>query len=61
MKQILQLISLAGILLTIIPPILFFMGKISQSSQNTWMLIGAVIWFGSAIFWLGGKVKNEKG
>jgi hypothetical protein len=60
MKQILQLISLAGILLTIVPPVLFFLGKISQPGQNMWMLIGAVIWFASAIFWLGGKTKIEK-
>lgn len=61
MKTILQIISLAGILLTIVPPILFFLGKMSQSSQNFWMLAGAVIWFASAFFWLGRKEKTENG
>jgi hypothetical protein len=59
MKLMLQIISMVGILLTIVPPILFFLGKISHSSQNFWMLIGAIIWFASASFWLGRKVKEE--
>ncbi len=57
MKIILQFFSLAGILLTIFPAVLFFLGKISHSTQNFWMLAGAVIWFGSASFWLGSKGK----
>ncbi len=60
MKAILQVISLAGILLTIVPPILFFTGKMSHSSQNGWMLAGAVIWFLSASLWLGKKGKTEE-
>jgi hypothetical protein len=59
MKTLLQIISLAGILLTIVPPVLFFFGNISLSVQNTLMIIGAVVWFGSAGFWLGGKVKSS--
>jgi hypothetical protein len=61
MKQILQLISLIGLLLTILPPVFFFLGKISHSTQDLLMLIGAVVWFGSAVFWLGGRTKAEKG
>jgi high-affinity Fe2+/Pb2+ permease len=59
MKTLLQMISLAGILLTIVPPVLFFFGNISLSVQNTLMIIGAVVWFVSAGFWLGGKVKSS--
>lgn len=61
MKAVLQIISLAGILLTIVPPILFFLGRITQSSQNWWMLIGAITWFLSASLWLGRKEKTQKG
>lgn len=60
MKRILQFISLAGLLLTIFPPVLFFQGNISHSRQNFLMLIGAVIWFVSAFFWLGKKKKVEE-
>jgi len=61
MKRTLQLISLAGLLLTIVPPVLFFLGKISQETQNLLMLIGVFTWFVSAFFWLGKKTKAEKG
>lgn len=58
MKRLLQLISLAGLLATIIPPILFFTGHISHAQQNLFMLIGAIAWFVGALFWLGGKEKT---
>lgn len=59
MKRILQIISLAGLLLTIVPPVLFFHGNVSHTTQNMLMLIGAFIWFISAFFWLGSKSKVE--
>ena len=59
MKQILLFISLAGLLLTILPPVFFFLGKISHSVQNLLLLFGAVIWFVSAVFWLGQRNKTE--
>ncbi|MGM0620957.1 MAG: hypothetical protein ACQETJ_07935 [Bacteroidota bacterium] len=59
MKRILQIISLAGLLLTIVPPVLFFHGNVSHTTQNMLMLIGAFIWFISAFFWLGRKSKVE--
>ncbi|MCA1758836.1 MAG: hypothetical protein LC658_03620 [Bacteroidales bacterium] len=60
MKQILQFISLVGLLMTILSPVFFFLGKISHPTQDLLMLLGAVVWFGSAVFWLGGKTKNEE-
>lgn len=60
MKRILQLISLAGLVLTIVPPFLFFHGNISHNIQNLLMLIGAFVWFVSAFFWLGKKSKSAE-
>ncbi len=60
MKRIIQLISFIGLVLTIVPPILFFKGTISHSSQNLYMLAGAVIWFVTAYFWLGRKWKKSR-
>ncbi|NLB25982.1 MAG: hypothetical protein GX820_04735 [Bacteroidales bacterium] len=57
MKRILQIISLAGLILVILPSILFFLGEISRSKLNSLMLAGTVIWFASAVFWLGSKEK----
>ncbi|MBW6535332.1 MAG: hypothetical protein K0B11_10005 [Mariniphaga sp.] len=60
MKQILQFISLVGLLLTILLPVFFFLGKISHSVQDLLMLLGVFVWFGSAVFWLGSKAKEEE-
>jgi hypothetical protein len=60
MKRILQFFSLTGILLTILPPVLFFLGKLSYSAQNLWMLAGAIIWFLSASFWLGSSRERKQ-
>ena len=59
MKRILQTISLIGILFTIVPPVLFFNEKINQPQQNWLMLLGAIVWFISAYFWLGRKSKKS--
>ena len=59
MRIILQIISLAGLLMTIVPPILYFNGNIEQVQQNWYMATGALIWFTSAIFWLGKKSKTN--
>ena len=59
MKRILQLISIIALLLTIVPPVLFFTEKITQNQQNFWMLIGAIVWFASALFWLGKKSETS--
>lgn len=53
MRYLLYIISAAGLLLTIVPPILNFKGVILVSQQNPLMGIGFVLWFGSAWFWLG--------
>lgn len=57
MRILLQIISLIGLLMTIVPPILFFQGNISHIQQNWYMAVGTLIWFLSAIFWLGKKSK----
>ncbi len=59
MKYILQFISFVGLLLTIIPPILYFRGTITHSSQNWIMFLGTIVWFASAYFWLGRKWKKR--
>ena len=60
-KYLLYMVSLAGLLLTILPPFLLFKGAISHASQNSLMLAGFVLWFMSAWFWLGKKAKNDAG
>jgi hypothetical protein len=60
MKFLLYMISLAGLLLTILPPFLLFRNAITHQEQNTIMTIGFVLWFMSAWFWLGRREKSAE-
>lgn len=66
MKAILKIISLIGLLLTMIPPVLIFMGSIDLEGTKSLMTLGMVAWFGSAPFWINrrtedGRQKSEVG
>ncbi len=59
MKIPLQIISLIGLLLVILPAVLTFAGRMNFEQAKTWMVIGTVVWFASAVFWLGKKKPAE--
>ncbi len=52
MKNILKLVSLIGLLLTVVPSILYFYGSLSFDMHKWLMALGAVVWFSSAPFWM---------
>ncbi len=52
MKTLLKIVSLVGLLLTIVPAFLVFAGTLTLTTHYTLMLIGAVLWFVSAPFWM---------
>jgi hypothetical protein len=52
MKKILQFISYLGLILTVLPGFLVFMGKMSFENYKTWVLIGTLVWFTTAPFWI---------
>jgi len=54
-KTILIILSLLGLLFTLLPSFLYFFEIISFDSHKKIMLAGAVLWFGTAIFWIGKK------
>ena len=56
MKVFLKIVSLIGLLLTMIPPVLIFMGKIELDSTKILMAFGMVAWFVSAPFWINKKI-----
>lgn len=58
MQAILKLISFLGLLLTVVPSLLVFSGTIELSFHKTLMLIGTLLWFGTAPFWMN-KQKAE--
>ena len=49
MKILLKLVSMAGLMLTIIPSIGVFYEVISQEENKYFMLIGTLLWFGPKI------------
>jgi hypothetical protein len=52
MKRILQLVSLLGLLLTVGPAVLVFGGVLTWTEHANAMLIGALLWFATAPFWM---------
>lgn len=52
MKIILIIISVIGLGLTLIPSVLVFMQDISLESHKQLMLIGMIMWFATAPFWI---------
>ncbi|MBN1464978.1 hypothetical protein JXA02_04405 [candidate division KSB1 bacterium] len=50
--MILKLVSLIGLLLTIVPALLVFRGTLQLEQHYVLMFIGAILWFGSAPFWM---------
>jgi hypothetical protein len=56
MKLLLKIGSLIGLLLTMSPPILIFLGKIDLDTTKLLMTIGMVAWFSTAPFWINKKV-----
>jgi hypothetical protein len=59
MKIILILISLVGLILTILPSLLVFTGRIEFSTHKDLMLLGTILWFISAPFWLNKSKSSE--
>ncbi|MDZ7331274.1 MAG: hypothetical protein ONB31_04810 [candidate division KSB1 bacterium] len=52
MKTILIILSFIGLALTLFPSLLVFLAAISFRFHLSLMLLGTVIWFSTAPFWL---------
>jgi hypothetical protein len=55
MKSLLKIASLLGLVLSIGPPILFFLGKTDLGQMKLGMGIGMVVWMVTAPFWINKK------
>ena len=60
MKTILKILSGFGLAFTFIPSLLVFNGVISMKTHFICMLIGILLWFGSAPFWMESKSLEEE-
>lgn len=52
MKLILKIISVAGLLLTVVPSFMVFAGDLNLETHKTLAFIGTILWFLSAPFWM---------
>ncbi len=61
MRHILQTISALALLGTILPSILYFLGRIELESCKYAMMIATIIWFAVTPFWMGRNQKAPEG
>jgi len=52
MRRAAQLISLAALVGTILPPVLFFVGRMDLPTTKGWMLAATVAWFVATPVWM---------
>lgn len=55
MKSVLKIASVIGLLLSIVPPVLFFLGNMDLDTMKLWMGIGMLAWMVTAPFWINKK------
>lgn len=60
MATILKIISFAALALTLVPAFLVLWGYIEPSLSKTLMLIGTIVWFGTASFWMNKSEEEEE-
>lgn len=60
MRPILQVISLAALVATIVPPILFLVGRMSLDQTKWTMLAATLVWFAVTPFWMGRPKMDEE-
>ncbi|GAB2488139.1 hypothetical protein [Algoriphagus taiwanensis] len=60
MKSLLKFMSLVGLVFTIYPPVLYFMGDASLERMKFTMGIGMVLWLVSAPFWINKSAGSEQ-
>jgi len=61
MRVILQIVSWASIVATIVPSLLFLMGRMTLDQSKWVLLVATVVWFATAPLWMGrgGDVEEE--
>lgn len=58
-RVILQLLSLAGLLLTVVPSAMVLAGSIQWQTHAILMLIGTALWFATAPLWMRGQTASD--
>ncbi len=59
MKLLLKILSLIAILMTIVPSLLVFSGKMDLDTNKKIMAAGMLLWFAATPFWMDKKEKSS--
>lgn len=59
MRIAIRVVSFIGLALTAFPSLWMFNGKISFQQYTNYMLIGTILWFSTAPFWVGKENKKK--
>ncbi len=60
MRPLLKIISILGLLLTLLPSFFVFMKLIDFELNKVLMLIGSIMWFSSFPFWIDKPARDKK-
>ena len=52
MRAVARLISWLALAGTILPPVLFFVGRVDLDQTKLWMLVATVAWFAATPVWM---------
>ncbi len=52
MRTSARLVSLVSLVGTILPPVLFFAGRMDLDATKLWMLVATVAWFAATPLWM---------
>lgn len=55
MKTILKILSFIGLILTVVPSFMVFNDSITLDMHKWLMLLGTILWFATAPFWMNKK------
>ncbi len=58
MKKIAEIISYLSLALVVVAPSLFYAEKITLAANKQLMLVATIVWFASALLWIG-REKEE--
>lgn len=52
MKTLLRVVSALALVATIVPPLLFLLGRLGLDQAQLWMGLAALAWFAATPFWM---------
>jgi hypothetical protein len=59
MKNTCKWIGLLSIAVTFILPLAFFVEQITLAAMKQGLFISTLVWFGTSVYWLGGKTPEQ--